>query len=158
MELSRQERLILSLQLRILEKLEPKDAKQLSQNREAIEAGYELEYDHIGGYVDKATLPREECKFVYEVLAMFDALQRAHRTLPDGAGVKAADVQFPGFDGKTRRSTSPMRATLSRTSSSTPIWPERQTRTATWRLSGCIGACSRRGARAPRSTSSPGRT
>ena len=103
MKLTRQERLILSLQYRILERLSEgeDEADYYRRCRDAVECGYEFEYSGIAQFVYEKTLSEAECGLVWDVLIMFDALQNAHRTLANGAGVSEQQVSFPGFDGNT---------------------------------------------------------
>ena len=47
MKLTKSERLSLTYQMKILEKLYPEEAAQLSQNRTALEEGFTLHYEWI---------------------------------------------------------------------------------------------------------------
>lgn len=101
MKLSRTERWILSNQLRILAALHPKEKSDYSQPIEALECGYELEYEalcqHI--YKEKDCLNEEQCREVLDILGMWDALRYSYGRLEDKSGIELSRVQFPGFDG-----------------------------------------------------------
>ncbi|TAK22786.1 MAG: YfbU family protein [Myxococcaceae bacterium] len=103
MKLSRTERWILSNQLRILEGLNPKEAADLREQREALERGYEYMYPelcpHI--YADKDCMPRAESDEVIEILSLFDTLRWSLEKAEDAGGLKAEDVRFWGFDGNS---------------------------------------------------------
>lgn len=88
MGLTRTERIILANQYQILALLDKQNARDYDTIREALEDNYPLAYE---GLFDRFRdgLTMEECGFVNEVLAMYDALQRT----------KVADAHFPGFDG-----------------------------------------------------------
>jgi hypothetical protein len=88
MTLTKTERIILANQYQILALLDKKNATDYDGIREALEDNYPLAYE---GFFDRFSdgLTLDECGFVNEVLAMFDALQRT----------KVAGTQFPGFDG-----------------------------------------------------------
>ena len=96
MKLTRAERLILSLQYKILEHLDKGDAKYYQTVSKAVENGYELEYDQLAQHVLEESLPVNQCRFVLEVMEMYDSLQRGQKT---SAAVKTLEVEFPGFDG-----------------------------------------------------------
>lgn len=101
MQLSRQQRWILSNQYRILEALYPAEADDFRHTREAIERGYEQEYDweseHI--YGPENSLSPEECITVIHTMSMFEALERGYDQLTDKGGIEPYEVEFAGFDG-----------------------------------------------------------
>ncbi len=101
MQLTRTERWILSNQYRILEALYPKEAADLSIAREALESGFELEYEHLCEHVysDDNVLTVDKCKEVIDTMAMFDALKRSYDALADKSGIEEWRVKFAGFDG-----------------------------------------------------------
>ncbi len=99
--LSVTDRWILSNQYQILEHLDPGGAEQYQRAREALESGYELEYDVISSHVfkDGSTLSEEACDEVIDVLDMFRALGRSYDELEDKAGIEERRIRFQGFDG-----------------------------------------------------------
>jgi uncharacterized protein len=103
MKLTPAERWILSNQFSILERLNPDDAEHYRNVREAIECGYETDYDtyspHIYTGADVTT--EEESMEVIEILAMFDALKQSYKGLSDKSGIDESRIQFHGFDGNT---------------------------------------------------------
>ena len=102
MSLSLKDRWILSNQLRILEHLIGGDeAGALAYSREAIENGYEMEYDWGIEYIYKDTMSEPECKEVLDILEMFEWLESSYDALPDKTGVEAweGEVEFHGWDG-----------------------------------------------------------
>src|SRR5262245_55430816 len=92
---TKDQRLILMLQFMILDRLEPKAGwKSLVT---VLENGYTSEYSRITGMLFDE-LSQRDCEYVFDVLSMYDALQRPYadaRTLdnlPD-------NLRFWGFDG-----------------------------------------------------------
>lgn len=106
MRLSRTERWILSNQYRILELLDKKNAEDHRHARDALEAGYELFYSWICEHVldDRHVLSEAECRYVLDVMTMFDAMQVAYDRLEDRSGIDAHRVLFYGFDGNDESS------------------------------------------------------
>ncbi len=98
MELSLKDRLFLSNQYRILEKLYPEDAEHYGTCRTVVENGFELNYSELTRPLDENTLSRDECKEVLDILDMYSALHFSYRDLTDKAGIDSKAVQFPGFD------------------------------------------------------------
>ena len=94
MKLTKQERLILSNQYRILEKLCPEEADAFSKQRIAIEEGYPLEYDwkHLCDEMSET-----ECEEVIDILSMFSSLVCSTLELKDKSGVELQKIKFPGF-------------------------------------------------------------
>lgn len=101
MNLNRVERLMLSNQYKILEALYPKEAKDYARRREAIERGYELNYDWDLDYIydGNDVMTKEECQEVFKVLGLFSALKHSYEKLADKSGIDERDIKFPGFDG-----------------------------------------------------------
>jgi hypothetical protein len=98
--LTKLERLVLINQFRILEKLYPQEAPDLSVHRLALEGGFELQYsvmfESFGTGLDS-----KQCKFVLDVLDMYRAMRRAHANLSvdERASITESDLRFEGFDG-----------------------------------------------------------
>lgn len=98
MELSRKERLFLSNQLKILEKLYPKEADYYEKHRKAVEQGYSLHYDWITENL-REEMSEEECREVLDILDMYRALTFSYRDLDDKSNLPEWKIEFPGFDG-----------------------------------------------------------
>lgn len=99
MELSKKERLILSNQLKILEKLYPDEAEYYVQHRKAIEEGYSLHYGWLyeNIYDD---LSINECKEVLDTLDMYRAITFSYKEIEDKGDLEAhIYFKFSGFDG-----------------------------------------------------------
>ena len=99
LKLSLTERIILANQLRILEAVDPDEAKFYQHQRDALERGYELEYAELATAFSDDGLSDAECNEVYQILEMHRALHFGQRELPADAGISATDVKFRGFDG-----------------------------------------------------------
>jgi len=95
MELSKQERLILSYQYKILENLYPDEAGTYAQHRKIVEDGYTLNYDEISTHIYDE-LSDEECREVLDILDMHHALQASYQALENKEGIT---IRFAGFDG-----------------------------------------------------------
>lgn len=99
MKLTRVERWMLWNQYRILEALYPADQREFEEAREALECGYEYQYDHLCRHVFQETLSKDECDEVISILEMFRALQHSYKNLEDKDGIEEWTVTFAGFDG-----------------------------------------------------------
>jgi uncharacterized protein len=98
MKLSKLERLMLSNQLKILEKLYPEEASSYAEKRKAIEYGFALHFPWLMDHIyDEMTV--EECKEVLDILEMFSAIKRSYDNLKDKEGIKEDLIRFAGFDG-----------------------------------------------------------
>ncbi len=98
MKLSRLERLMLSNQYRILEKLYPDEADGYEKARLVLERGYTLHYswqmDHIEDEIAEG-----DCREVLDILEMYRVLTDSYNNLEDKSGLDETKVRFPGFDG-----------------------------------------------------------
>jgi uncharacterized protein YfbU (UPF0304 family) len=101
MKLSRTERWMLANQYRILAALYPEQAAVYRGQAEALERGYQNAIDRMSAHVMRDDTNRKESDEVDEILTMFDAVQRAYRTLDDNFGIDAWRVSFTGFDRTT---------------------------------------------------------
>jgi uncharacterized protein YfbU (UPF0304 family) len=99
MQLSRVERLLLANQYRMLEVLVPDEADAYARFREALEWGYEGEYEDIAKNVYADGLSLDACAEVINILDMFSALKRGYERLDDKPDVREIWVKFPGFSG-----------------------------------------------------------
>lgn len=95
MKLTRVERLILANQFEILGLLKPEDAKHYQRRQDAVACGYALEYEWIADHVYEKEFSETDCRFVVDVLSMYDALQLAETS---------SRTAFPGFDGNNESS------------------------------------------------------
>ncbi len=98
MKLTLTERWILSNQYRILKALHKGD-DEFDQALEAIESGYELEYDQLIPHIYADTFSREECRRVRDIMAMFSVLKYSYNQLQEKTGIKQQDIIFDGFSG-----------------------------------------------------------
>lgn len=98
MELTIKERLSLSYQLKIIEKLYPEEADYYASHRKAIEEGYELHYNWISEHLYEG-LKKEECKEVLDILDMYSNLYFSFRELKNPKNLTISQIVFPGFDG-----------------------------------------------------------
>lgn len=101
MELTRTERLMLANQYRILEKLDPDDAKHYAEARRVVENGFELEYKTLAQniYDGDEVMSEDECREVLNILQMFDHIHFSYERLEDKQGVSTGTISFQGFDG-----------------------------------------------------------
>lgn len=98
MKLDVKERLSLSFQLKILEKLYPEEKEYYANHRKAIEDGYELHYSWITEHLSDG-LSIEDCSFVLDVLDMYAGLYFSYRELKETTKLNEKSIKFPGFDG-----------------------------------------------------------
>ena len=101
MKLSRIERWILSNQYKVLETLDPEQADHYAFCRNAIDRGYEGEYDWMADDVDdeRDGLSSADCGEVIDILEMYSDLQRGFDALDDKSDIREYQINFPGFDG-----------------------------------------------------------
>lgn len=99
MEFTIKERLQLSNQFKILEKLYPEDEDYYAKHRKAVEYGFELHYSWIAEHIYEDTLSNEDCKFVLEVLDMYASFYFNVKQLKNLNELTESKVVFPGFDG-----------------------------------------------------------
>ena len=98
MNLSKKDRLIISNQFKILERLDPVEADYYANQRKAIEHGYELHYDWLAENMYDG-LSREECQEVLEILSMYRSFDRSFHRLDDKEDLSEEAIRFDGFDG-----------------------------------------------------------
>ncbi|KAB8153470.1 YfbU family protein [Kordia sp. TARA_039_SRF] len=98
MKLDTKERLSLSFQLKILEKLYPEEAEYYANHRKAIEDGYELHYSWLTEHLSDG-LTSDECTEVLDILDMYTGLYYSFQALKDPKELTIESVRFPGFDG-----------------------------------------------------------
>ncbi|MCU5682774.1 YfbU family protein [Bacillus wiedmannii] len=100
MKLSKVERLILSNQYKILERLYPEEQKYYEVDRKAIEEGYELHYGEIGEHIYDG-LTSAECREVLDILSMY---RKIIFTIENMSGEEQKAIKskhtiyFEGFD------------------------------------------------------------
>jgi uncharacterized protein YfbU (UPF0304 family) len=104
MKLSRIDRWMLSNQYRILEALYPNEAEEYAHIRDAIESGYELEYEQIIPYIYEEGLSEDECREVKDIMAMFSILKESYNLLEDKSGIDEWKINFRGFSGNDETS------------------------------------------------------
>lgn len=98
MKLDIKDRLIISNQLKILEKLYPEEANYYSKHRTAIEQGYQLHYPWLVEHFYEE-MSEVECKEILDILDMYRAITFASKKVPDLAEVDDHWLKFKGFDG-----------------------------------------------------------
>ena len=99
MQLSRNERLVLANQYRILKALVPEEAEYYDKALKIVESGFESEYENLAQNVYSVTLSRDECTEVRKILGMYSDLGYGYGQLSDKSGIEPYSVTFPGFDG-----------------------------------------------------------
>lgn len=99
MKLTLAERIIICNQLKVMAMLNPERADDYKADIEALEGGYEYDYEDLYlAAFSQEPLPKEESVFVIEVMAMYDALQRSYGK-HQPADIPKEEVAFEGFDG-----------------------------------------------------------
>jgi uncharacterized protein YfbU (UPF0304 family) len=96
--LTRFQRLQLANDYAILEKVDKENAKDWADRRRIVEEGYTFFYTEIFRPVGNE-IPLEDCRFVMDVLEMFEALGSSFKALSDKGDIKPSDVEFSGFGG-----------------------------------------------------------
>ena len=91
------ERLILSNQYEILQKLNPDQAKAYADCQRIVQYGYRSLYSELGSFEEE--LPTEVYREVADVLDMFRILKSSYERLDDKTGIQSHDIEFRGFDG-----------------------------------------------------------
>ena len=98
MKLSKLDRLILSHQHSILEKLDDREASFHATMRKVYERGYETNYDDdFQNIYDE--FGREKSAFVLDVLSMHEAMQESWKQQGSPAEIDENLLAFRGFDG-----------------------------------------------------------
>jgi len=98
MKLELKERLELSYQLKILEKLYPEEKEYYANHRKAIEDGYELHYSWLTEHLSNG-LTSEECTEVLDVLDMYSSLYYSFKNVDSPKEISKESITFPGYDG-----------------------------------------------------------
>ena len=101
MDLTKKDRIILSNQLKILEKLYPDEASYYANHRKAIEYGFKLHYSWVAELINDKEMSEEECKEVLDVLDMYRAITYSFKRIKDVIDIKPTDIEFHGYDGNT---------------------------------------------------------
>jgi len=90
--------LILSNQLKILERLYPEEADAYANQRKAVEEGYSFHYPSLMDHIyNEMTV--EECREVLDILQMFSTIKISFEDLDDKSDIKENRIRFAGFDG-----------------------------------------------------------
>ena len=95
MELTKKERVIISNQLKILEKLYPDEADEYANRRKAIDQGFKIYYIDI----DDQELSIEACREVMDILNMYRAIINSYKKIMDKKELDYDSIKFSGFDG-----------------------------------------------------------
>jgi uncharacterized protein YfbU (UPF0304 family) len=100
LKLSRIERIILANQMQILQAVGPKGERDyFAHAEEALRMGYEYEYDDLFQSVYAEGLTEDECREVWDTLAMHDWLRTSCEKLADKTDIDEYDLSFHGYDG-----------------------------------------------------------
>ncbi len=99
MNLTKKDRIILSNQLKILEKLYPDEAEYYANHRKAIEYGFRLHYSWIAEHIDDDEMSEEECKEVLDILDMYRAITYSYKKIRSETNIDENEIRFRGFDG-----------------------------------------------------------
>ncbi len=99
-KITRVERKILVNQYTILEKIDPERAEEYAYCKEVLENGFEADYSDVlrGTYDEPDTMSVAECKYVGDVLQMYDMMQTGYKN-GQTQSVDPKRLKFPGFDG-----------------------------------------------------------
>ncbi len=91
--------------MKILEALYPDEAEYYRNHREALESGYEFQYEWIVEHFSEG-LNSEACKEVLDILEMYHRMIMKFRELNNDqkAEIGIEEVIFPGFDGNNETS------------------------------------------------------
>jgi uncharacterized protein YfbU (UPF0304 family) len=98
-KLDYKDRLILLNQYRILEKVDPKQAKSYREAIHILESGYEIHYDDLDESLSAEGVSETISKEVIEILNMYRRLHDSVVELGNKAQFDKKAVAFPGFDG-----------------------------------------------------------
>lgn len=100
MSLSDVERRILLNQYKILSALFPAEAEQYDRLAQILNEGYHDRWSDVVYGDMKEPLPKEETDFVFDVLVMYDWLQKSYFSLPkpERFDFDEKQLRFPGFD------------------------------------------------------------
>lgn len=101
MQLTRVERWMLANQYRIRAILEPDYTDDFNHAAQALEDGYEHEYDHLAKHINHDGLSDADGDFVQDVMQMYMLMQMVFDQLSEEEKVEVGEhrVVFPGFDG-----------------------------------------------------------
>tara|TARA_R110000868_G_scaffold39376_1_gene137068 strand:+ start:28285 stop:28998 length:714 start_codon:yes stop_codon:yes gene_type:complete len=96
-DLSLKDRLMLSNQYRILEKLDPDHAERHATHREILTSALETHYvTLLDGFTNDLNL--EVSHEVMDILAMFTRLRLSYDHLGGSSSIQPQDIEFSGFD------------------------------------------------------------
>ncbi|WP_170111871.1 YfbU family protein [Photobacterium frigidiphilum] len=100
MDLTVKDRLFLKNQYEILKMLQPDNADSYDEKLEILESGYSLFYKELDLSLSEDELSEENCRFVLNVLSLFEAIHFYTQEHPDDSEViEHYRSQFAGFDG-----------------------------------------------------------
>ncbi len=92
------DRVILTNQFRILQKVDPDNDGTYGRAIEILESGYEAEYYSIARTINEP-VSMEVCDEVRSILRMYRSLLSSYKQLSDKTGIADEDLAFRGFDG-----------------------------------------------------------
>jgi uncharacterized protein YfbU (UPF0304 family) len=88
---------ILINQFHILAKLDKQNAADYERDAKALSHGFSLNYEFLD-YLS-SEMPVENCRFVMDVLSMYDGMQRSWKALKTKGGITKQQITYRGFDG-----------------------------------------------------------
>ncbi|MEN1680188.1 MAG: YfbU family protein [Planctomycetota bacterium] len=101
MQLTVTERVMLSNQYALLSAVDPDNSAYYDRLQRIVQEGFELHYAEVAEQIckDEDTVSDAQCRFVLDVLSVFDAIDQAVKKhgLPEGVAEHSA--RFSGFDG-----------------------------------------------------------
>lgn len=122
-QLTDAERVILANQYDILGRLDTSQREDCELTAAALRDGHAYIYNQRFDWVSPV-LPKEEEQFVLAILALYDNLDNSVGNLGPNAGITAADVAWPGFDGNNERDLYSFARALARTGRYTEVLGE----------------------------------
>lgn len=102
-KLSKHQRLVLTNQFLILEKLYPDESDYYSRHRQAIQEGYELHYDWIYENLPEG-ISKAECQQILNILDMYRAIHFSSTKFEVDEISDHPWLEFRGFDGNEETS------------------------------------------------------
>lgn len=98
MSFTKNERFIISNQIKILEKLYPAESTYYGKTRKVFEEGFSFECEDAISHIDEE-LDREIQNEVRDTLDLFSALRRSFDNLPKTTKINEEEIKFRGYDG-----------------------------------------------------------
>lgn len=97
MSFTKNERFIISNQMKILEKLDADNAKEYQRTKLIFDEGFEEECEEAMEHI-KERLVSEYQRDVRSILNIYSILRRSFDSLEDKSQINEEDVKFPGYE------------------------------------------------------------